>query len=159
MERSTNDNFEQFLQENAEQFRMYPSDKVWEGISQNINKRKKRYFFFGLATLLTVTSSLGYFILNAPSPNHLKNIASNKTSPTSNEKVKKDNFNSITDSFERSKLITETEKLPVQKAKAAKVISIKSATNKVASDRTIVESTASNGERETWAANSVSLEK
>ena len=42
MERNSNENFEHFLRQNAEDFRMHPSPKVWEGISENLNKKKTR---------------------------------------------------------------------------------------------------------------------
>jgi hypothetical protein len=63
MERnSTNENLEHFLRQNAEDFRIHPSPKVWEGISENLNKRKRR-FYVGLITLLISSSILGYTIL------------------------------------------------------------------------------------------------
>ena len=56
MERkSTNENFEQFLRQNAEEFRIHPSQKVWDGISENLTKRKRR-FYFGLSVLLISSS-------------------------------------------------------------------------------------------------------
>lgn len=62
MERnSTNENFEQFLRQNAEDFRMHPSDKVWEGISKDLHKPQKRYYF-GLILLLVSSSILGYTV-------------------------------------------------------------------------------------------------
>jgi hypothetical protein len=64
MERnSTNENFEHFLRQNAEDFRMHPSSKVWDGISENLAKRKRR-FYFGLLTLLISSSILGYTVLD-----------------------------------------------------------------------------------------------
>lgn len=67
MERnSTNENFEHFLRQNAEDFRIYPSDKVWEGISQNLHKPKKRYPF-GLILLLVSSSLIGYTVFELAS--------------------------------------------------------------------------------------------
>src|SRR5215213_388859 len=64
MERkSTNENFEHFLRQNAEEFKMHPSPKVWDGISENLNKRKKR-FYFGLIALLVSSSLAGYILLD-----------------------------------------------------------------------------------------------
>ena len=64
MERnSTNENFEQFLRQNAEEFRIHPSQKVWDGISENLTKRKRR-FYFGLSVLLISSSILGYTLLD-----------------------------------------------------------------------------------------------
>lgn len=64
MERnSTNENFEHFLRQNAEEYRMRPSSKVWEGIADNLSKRKRR-FYLGLLALLISSSILGYTILD-----------------------------------------------------------------------------------------------
>jgi hypothetical protein len=64
MERNSNENFEHFLRQNAEDFRMHPSPKVWEGISENLNK-KKRKFYFGLIALLISASILGYAVIES----------------------------------------------------------------------------------------------
>jgi hypothetical protein len=65
MERnSTNENIEHFLRQNAEEFKMHPSPKVWDSISKNLNKRKRRFFYFGLITLLVTSSVLGYTLLD-----------------------------------------------------------------------------------------------
>lgn len=64
MERnSTNENFEHFLRQNAEEFRMHPSSKVWDGISESLARRKRR-FYFGLLALLISSSILGYTLLD-----------------------------------------------------------------------------------------------
>ena len=64
MERkSTNENFEHFLRQNAEEFRIHPSLKVWDGISENLRKRKRK-FYFGLSVLLISSSILGYTLLD-----------------------------------------------------------------------------------------------
>ena len=62
MERNSNENFEHFLRQNAEDFRMHPSPKVWEGISENLSKKKRR-FYLGFITLLVSSAILGYTIL------------------------------------------------------------------------------------------------
>jgi len=59
----TDENFERFLQQNADGLRMKPSEKVWKGIDAHLNKKKKRFgFFLGFSILLT--SALGYFYFN-----------------------------------------------------------------------------------------------
>src|SRR5687767_11221503 len=64
MERkSTNENLEHFLRQNAEEFRIHPSQKVWDNISENLAKRKRK-FYFGLAVLLISSSILGYTLLD-----------------------------------------------------------------------------------------------
>jgi hypothetical protein len=53
----TND-FEQFLQQKAEQYQMYPSEKVWDNIDNALHKNKRRRFLGGLLLLLLGTGSL-----------------------------------------------------------------------------------------------------
>jgi hypothetical protein len=56
MQRNLNNEFERFLKENADQYRMYPSKKVWNGIYSSLHSRRK---WFGLGTaLLLITGSL-----------------------------------------------------------------------------------------------------
>jgi len=56
MERNFNNEFEKFLKENADQYRIYPSSKVWNGIYTALHSRRK---WFGLGIiLLLVTGSL-----------------------------------------------------------------------------------------------------
>jgi hypothetical protein len=80
MERNSNENFEHFLRQNAEDFRMHPSPKVWEGISENLNKRKRR-FYLGLITLLISSSILGYTILEFSASRVTKTSPAVTTSP------------------------------------------------------------------------------
>jgi hypothetical protein len=64
MERKfTNENFERFLRQNADGLRMRPSDKVWKGISQNLNRRRRITVLLFAVCLFTATG-LGYFITN-----------------------------------------------------------------------------------------------
>src|SRR5436190_5284767 len=56
MQRNLNNEFERFLKENADQYRLYPSKKVWNGIYSSLHSRRK---WFGLGTaLLLITGSL-----------------------------------------------------------------------------------------------------
>lgn len=62
-----NDELEDLLQEKADQFRMYPSDKVWKEINKTIHPRKK-WYWLGVALLLT---GVGYHYAEqfiSPSP-------------------------------------------------------------------------------------------
>src|SRR6476661_2631820 len=64
MERNfTNENFEHFLKQNADGLRMRPSDKVWQGISAHLNKRKRRIGWI-LGISLLITSGLGYYFIS-----------------------------------------------------------------------------------------------
>jgi hypothetical protein len=85
---STNENFESFLRQNAEDHRMHPSSKVWEGISDSLKKRKRK-FYFGLLALLVSSSVLGYTLLELSfdklaetSTPTLKNSSLNTSAPT-----------------------------------------------------------------------------
>jgi hypothetical protein len=56
MQRNLNNEFERFLKENADQYRLYPSKRVWKGIYSSLHSRRK---WFGLGTaLLLITGSL-----------------------------------------------------------------------------------------------------
>jgi len=56
----TNENFEGFLQQNADSLRMRPSDKVWSGINRHLNRRR-RILGFTLGVSLLVFTGLGYY--------------------------------------------------------------------------------------------------
>jgi hypothetical protein len=56
----SNRNFEQFIKEGADQYRMYPSEKVWKGVHNALHTRRRRWiigftvlFFVGGITSLT----------------------------------------------------------------------------------------------------------
>jgi hypothetical protein len=62
-----NDEFEDLLREKSDQFRMYPSDKVWKQINKSMHPRRK-WYWLGMALLL---SGVGYQFadqLISPSP-------------------------------------------------------------------------------------------
>lgn len=58
----TNDDFERFLKENAEEFRMPPTEKVWAGISKHLREKRRRTGF-ATGAFLFFTSVLGYFLV------------------------------------------------------------------------------------------------
>lgn len=47
-----NEDFEKFLKNNANQYRMYPSEKVWKGIYSSLHTRRRWYGIGALALLL-----------------------------------------------------------------------------------------------------------
>ena len=51
-----NREFEQFLKQNADQYRMFPSEKVWKGIDNALHTRR-RWYGLGLALLLILTGA------------------------------------------------------------------------------------------------------
>jgi hypothetical protein len=46
------DDFEQLIREKTEQYKMYPSEKVWKGVYSSLHT-KKRWFFAGMSILVT----------------------------------------------------------------------------------------------------------
>lgn len=52
------DEFEDLIKLKADQYRMYPSDKVWKGINRSLHSNKRKYWF-GFALLLTGLSYFG----------------------------------------------------------------------------------------------------
>ena len=59
-----NEDFEKFLKDNANQYRMYPSDKVWKGIYSALHTRQRWYAISALILLLTSGALLTFFTLN-----------------------------------------------------------------------------------------------
>lgn len=55
--------FEQFVKQNADQYRMFPSEKVWEGIHNTLHTRRK-WYGIGLALLLLSTATVTSVMLN-----------------------------------------------------------------------------------------------
>lgn len=52
------DEFEDLIKLKADQYRMYPSEKVWKGIRRSLHSNRKKYWF-GFALLLTGLSYFG----------------------------------------------------------------------------------------------------
>lgn len=51
-----NQEFEQFVKESADQYRMFPSEKVWKGINNTLHTRRK-WYGLGLGLLLLLTGT------------------------------------------------------------------------------------------------------
>src|SRR4051812_39311231 len=65
MERNFNNEFERFLKENADQYRMYPSAKVWSGIYNALHTRRK-WFGLGIILLLITGSLVTVLVTRSP---------------------------------------------------------------------------------------------
>ena len=63
--RINNRDFEQFVKQNADQYRMFPSENVWDGIHERLHKRR-RWFGAGIALLLLTTGSVTWVMLTNP---------------------------------------------------------------------------------------------
>jgi len=81
MERNFNNEFERFLKENADQYRMYPSAKVWSGVYNALHTRRKWY---GLGIILLLLTGSLVTVLVTRSPKETP-ISAHK--PVSTEKV------------------------------------------------------------------------
>lgn len=64
MERNNNNEFERFLKENADQYRLYPSTKVWKGIHSALHTRRK-WYGLGFALLLLTGTLITILITNS----------------------------------------------------------------------------------------------
>ncbi|HEV8508772.1 MAG TPA: hypothetical protein VGQ53_25430, partial [Chitinophagaceae bacterium] len=65
MERNFNNEFERFLKENADQYRMYPSAKVWSGVYNALHTRRK-WFGLGIILLLLTGSLVTVLVTHSP---------------------------------------------------------------------------------------------
>ncbi len=75
-----NRDFERFVKENADQYRMFPSEKVWKGIHSALHTRRK-WYGLGLV-LLFLTASTVTWVMFAPAD--VKQISSSKLLKTPN---------------------------------------------------------------------------
>jgi hypothetical protein len=66
--RFNNRDFEQFVKQNADQYRMFPSDKVWSGIHNSLHTRR-RWYGIGLAFLILTTGIVTWVMLNTSEKN------------------------------------------------------------------------------------------
>lgn len=64
MERNnSNRDFEQYVKQNADQYRMFPSEKVWKGV-HNALHRRRRWYGFGLAFLFLMTGGAVTWVMH-----------------------------------------------------------------------------------------------
>jgi len=74
-----NEDFEKFLKDNASQYRMYPSDKVWKGIYSALHIRHHWYAISALILLLTSGVLITFFALNSNRVKAPVTVNENKT--------------------------------------------------------------------------------
>src|SRR5438045_7612164 len=60
-----NKDFEQFVKQNADQYRMFPSEKVWKNIHHALHTRR-RWYGVGLTALL-LTAGIVTWVMLSPS--------------------------------------------------------------------------------------------
>jgi hypothetical protein len=61
-----NRDFEQFVKQNADQYRMFPSEKVWDNINNTLHTRR-RWYGIGLTLLFLTTGIVTWVMLLSPS--------------------------------------------------------------------------------------------
>lgn len=66
--RFNNRDFEQFVKQNADQYRMFPSEKVWNGIHGTLHTRR-RWYGIGIALLLITVTAVTFVMVNNPGKN------------------------------------------------------------------------------------------
>jgi Outer membrane protein beta-barrel domain len=92
--RSINRDFEQFVKQNADQYRMFPSEKVWNGIHNRIHTRR-RWYGLALAFLLLSTGAVTWVMLVNPS-SRKQSLAYTKASiPAANKQLKAEKKSTI----------------------------------------------------------------
>lgn len=60
--------FEHFIKQNADQYRMFPSEKLWKGIHNTIHTRR-RWYGFGLSFLILTTAVVTWVMLSTSGKN------------------------------------------------------------------------------------------
>lgn len=58
----TNENFEEFLRQSAENLQMRPSAKVWQGVSEHFNRRRRTGIVIAISLL--ITTALSYYFVS-----------------------------------------------------------------------------------------------
>src|SRR4030095_12266845 len=88
-----NRDFEQFIKQNADQYRMFPSEKVWSGVNSVLHTRRKWYgLWLGVFLLLsggTVTWVMTSDSSNDKSGNTPSVVKSNSTLSNTNPTLSK----------------------------------------------------------------------
>ncbi|MBA2328874.1 MAG: hypothetical protein H0V91_04575 [Flavisolibacter sp.] len=102
-----NEDFEQFLKQSADSYRMRPSDKVWKGISNSLSERRRK-IGFTTGGFLVIASILGYFLIDTS-----KNIAL----PEASAQVEL-NSNSATNAASANKNNTEAPVISIANKKS-----------------------------------------
>lgn len=81
--------FEQFVKQNADQYRMFPSEKVWNGIHNTLHTRR-RWYGIGLAFLLLTTATVTWIMFLNPTSKQ-ERLAGNSIKYTSKQFVQLEN--------------------------------------------------------------------
>ena len=80
-----NRDFEHFVKQNADQYRMFPSEKVWKGINNTLHTRR-RWYGIGLILLLLSTAAVTGIMLSPSSKQqHILSDKFNSASQKNNQ--------------------------------------------------------------------------
>ncbi|MGN6399043.1 MAG: hypothetical protein ACTHMD_01235 [Flavisolibacter sp.] len=77
----TNENFEDFLRQSADDLRMRPSKKVWKGVSSHLNQRRRRVGF-AIGVFLLAISTFAYLRVENSSSQFAETISADKAKAT-----------------------------------------------------------------------------
>ena len=92
MERNfDNRDFEQYLKKNADQYKMYPSGKVWEEIHDSLHPRRR---WMGIAAILLLVTGAIVTTVMIIGPGSSENLAANQQQPTNT--IASQKLNSVT---------------------------------------------------------------
>jgi len=83
------DDFEKQLKDKADQFKMYPSDKVWNDVYSSLHTRRRR-FVAGMTVLIGSILFLAGSLLIFPSQQPTSHVVSAKVTPTTKSTADKD---------------------------------------------------------------------
>lgn len=78
--------FEQLIKQKSDQFKMYPSDKVWKGVQSALRPARK-WYWMGLALFL---ASIGFYTIDAINHPGKPVLASNNTTESENTTASKE---------------------------------------------------------------------
>ena len=86
-----NRDFEQFVKQSTDQYRMYPSEKVWRGVHTALHGRRRWYYGMGLALLLLTSGAVTWVMLSSDNRDQaiLQPITENQTATAAANKPMK----------------------------------------------------------------------
>ena len=90
-----NEDIEELLKEKADQYKMYPSDKVWKGIHRSLHPNRKWYWL----SLVLFLGAVGYYTFIefiTPSAANRSSIAENNTSSSASKQTETTQSNNST---------------------------------------------------------------
>ncbi len=145
MERQFNKgDFEKLLRDNANQYRMYPSERVWKGVNAALHTRRKWIGISALAFLLITGAGVSFFLINNKQGNQTKAAAiKNPPQVNSIETILPGSSSENTNTITTNSFAEEKISLPIIKPVSAAKTDIENVTIPLASNK---ENTYTNDE-------------